>query len=332
MTERSAASTGRDQIAPLTGVRGIAACWVVCFHAFPKLAQPLGLSGDLAVANRGYLAVDLFFILSGFVLTMSARDSFANGWSQATKAFAAGRVMRILPLNAAVLIAVAVMGNYVRELSMAPAQDPIASFAASLLLVQAWWPGHSTDWIFPAWSLSAEWFAYVTFPFLGPIVFATRSRTIALAGGIVSLGVLFGLMLAKHSLSLGSTNGMALPRCITEFYAGAFLFMFVTVRSWPPRPNAIVAATATVSLILAVLVSDTDFLAPALFVVLIYGCYARRPVFESSCFEIDCQYSLAKYHSLSTYFTCRCLTYACGWHATSPVIIRRLCLSSTHRF
>jgi peptidoglycan/LPS O-acetylase OafA/YrhL len=80
------ATTSRAMIHPLTGVRGIAALWVVLHHlvttwviAIPPTAHWLS-----ALADSGYLGVDLFFVLSGFVISYSRFVHFYDGFTEST--------------------------------------------------------------------------------------------------------------------------------------------------------------------------------------------------------------------------------------------------------
>ena len=59
-----------DELLPLTALRGIAAWWVVLFHLRLFLVPYLP-AGAMAVLARGNLAVDLFFLLSGFVIHLN---------------------------------------------------------------------------------------------------------------------------------------------------------------------------------------------------------------------------------------------------------------------
>ena len=75
----------------LDGIRGLAAIFVVFFHLYK--AEPALISGKI---HYGYLAVDLFFVLSGFVLTHTY-------WSQGIakynlKEFLIRRIIRLYPL------------------------------------------------------------------------------------------------------------------------------------------------------------------------------------------------------------------------------------------
>ena len=69
----------KREIRSLTGLRGLAAVLVVAFHYSFNLLQ--GQSDARNPVGPGYLAVDLFFILSGFVMAATYGDSFARAWS-----------------------------------------------------------------------------------------------------------------------------------------------------------------------------------------------------------------------------------------------------------
>ncbi|HEX7322452.1 MAG TPA: acyltransferase family protein, partial [Mycobacterium sp.] len=71
------------EIQSLTGLRIIAAVWVVLFHYRPLLRQAApDLADTLApILNCGAQGVDLFFILSGFVLTWNYLDRMGPSWS-----------------------------------------------------------------------------------------------------------------------------------------------------------------------------------------------------------------------------------------------------------
>src|SRR4030081_1862501 len=64
------------QLTPLTGIRGAAAVWVVAFHAYPLVGSLFGWPERwrVLVVRDGFLAVDLFFVLSGFVLSVAYNE------------------------------------------------------------------------------------------------------------------------------------------------------------------------------------------------------------------------------------------------------------------
>jgi len=84
-------STAEHHILALDGLRGIAVLFVFVFHSLGPLITPNG-----PIAYMGWLGVDLFFVLSGFLITsilLRARDA-----DNYYKVFYARRALRILPL------------------------------------------------------------------------------------------------------------------------------------------------------------------------------------------------------------------------------------------
>ena len=93
----------RPQVIPaLTSVRGIAAWWVVLYH-FRENLPSRSPEWLLALTAHGYLAVDLFFILSGFVLALNYAESFRGSLAGATN-FYQLRFARIYPLHFVMLM------------------------------------------------------------------------------------------------------------------------------------------------------------------------------------------------------------------------------------
>src|ERR1700733_1728230 len=78
-------------ISGLTGLRGIGAAWVVLFHLKDGSATP--------VLDDGYMGVDLFYILSGFVLSHVYAKQFYCGEHHRYVNFLKARMARIYPLH-----------------------------------------------------------------------------------------------------------------------------------------------------------------------------------------------------------------------------------------
>ena len=97
--DRPRAGGRRDDIRSLTGLRGVAAWWVVLYH-FNELL-PVSVHGwPTALLGRGYLAVDLFFILSGFIIAYNYLDGFSAFDPRKYLHFLGVRIARIYPLHA----------------------------------------------------------------------------------------------------------------------------------------------------------------------------------------------------------------------------------------
>src|SRR4051794_13788734 len=103
-SDRSESGTplaARGEIRALTGLRIIAAMWVVVIHFQADMPPSVGgaLGPVWPVAMSGWLGVDLFFLLSGFVMTVSYLDRLGPRWNtRGVVAFLWARLIRIWPL------------------------------------------------------------------------------------------------------------------------------------------------------------------------------------------------------------------------------------------
>jgi len=96
--------SGPEHLASLTPLRGIAALWVVLFHYcwhFPAVHA----DRYTGAVYKGYLAVDLFFMLSGFVISHVYHGAFAlRVTGRRYRDFLKARIARIYPLHLTVLL------------------------------------------------------------------------------------------------------------------------------------------------------------------------------------------------------------------------------------
>jgi peptidoglycan/LPS O-acetylase OafA/YrhL len=217
------------EIRALTGLRGVAATYVMVFHYFPGLQMTGPVSAFLA---HGYLMVDLFFVLSGYVMAMTYASDFSSAWTASTYFhFLGRRVARIYPLCLALTI-VAFLLATAGFLKIPDSAPPYAMLATNVAMVQAWGLTECLDG--PTWSLSAEWAAYLLFP---AILWATLSHSAARAWAtsaiaaavIIALCAVpqpFGRQLTPLSLLDLHNHVMALPviRCLAEFSLGVLAF------------------------------------------------------------------------------------------------------------
>ena len=142
-------------IPSLTGIRGVAAVWVLFFHLnalFPRLIH------NSSFITAGYHAVDLFFILSGFILMYVHSQDFIHPTWLKTCEFYAARVTRVYPLNATILFGILIAFSWqTRFITWSRIQQPgsysVAGFYQTLILANRW--GRSLgEWNEPTWSLS----------------------------------------------------------------------------------------------------------------------------------------------------------------------------------
>jgi peptidoglycan/LPS O-acetylase OafA/YrhL len=267
-------------IASLTSIRGIAAWWV----AFHNMRAFLALTPDSlwgAALGRGYLAVDLFFILSGFIIQVNYGRALANPSRKSIRQFLVARVARIYPLH--LFLCLMFLLNPLALWLHADHWTPGIRYdwdfyLLSLLLVQNWGFTHNVGWNVPAWSISAELGAYLLFPlaaFLVARVVRNRIAALVWAGSqLLILAVVF------HAAGLGSTDEriwqFGLIRCVLQFLAGIGIGQLFLSRGAPQgRAQAVVTLMAGGLLGAWLFTGCADYIfIPACFTLLIYALSA----------------------------------------------------------
>lgn len=218
-------STGQaTRFVVLDSWRGLAATMVALFHLFA-----LGPVYDFPLIRHGWLFVDFFFVLSGFVISHSYYSRLNAGGE--VRAFVLQRFGRVYPLHLFML------GLYVLlELSKMAAgavagltfdQPPfsgdrvLATIPSNLLLIQSLGVNHDLSWNRPSWSISVEFAAYLVF---AAVVALSRWPRLWFAG--VLLGSCAVLILFPQPLWLNVTYDLGIFRCLVGFTLGHFIWTF----------------------------------------------------------------------------------------------------------
>jgi peptidoglycan/LPS O-acetylase OafA/YrhL len=240
----------RAEVKPLTGVRGVAAFLVMLYHYATDHTFP---TFHFAVFRKGYLCVDLFFVLSGFVLALSYGGRFNRGFSAGNfGSFLQARVARLYP--AYIAITVLYYAKWVLNMSGTNTKSySLKDFAANAVLVQGW--GLPVRPIIEdSWSVSVECFAYLVFP--GLVVAALgRSRGAALALTAIAAGMLVYIATTGYGvngpLDAYREDNSLLPllRCLAGFSLGLVAFRASQTSSF----HKILASPATPCIVLLLL-------------------------------------------------------------------------------
>ncbi len=201
-------------ITELESIRGLAALLVVVYH-IPKWNSVL----EIGLINRGYLMVDLFFVLSGFVIYTAYAEKISR-WTDLLR-FQFLRFGRLYPVHVVFLSVYVIIeiAKYIAQTYFglqSPNTHPFGqnSFGALLeqvFLVQAIGPtGHTTTFNGPAWSISVEFYTY--------LIFALVALTFRQHKGLVFLC----LTLGAFALLVGKwTYGFEdFLHCIAGFFLG----------------------------------------------------------------------------------------------------------------
>lgn len=249
-------ATGKDEIGALTGVRGVAAVIVIAYHTYPARDFPLGLSHLVA---RGYLAVDVFFVLSGFVMALNYGTMFRERVRlPAVVTFLLRRVARLYPLyitffalrllySLCVYKSVQVDNAWFALNLPSPLRDVIAN----IFMVQSW--GVAKAATTPTWSISTEWGAYFFFPFVVSVILFRRSLyawlALAVAAGLVLLAsLLTSVDGMHHNGALDAYDGrtlIPLLRCLGGFALGLLTYRLYR---WEPARRFAAAGLGWASL------------------------------------------------------------------------------------
>jgi peptidoglycan/LPS O-acetylase OafA/YrhL len=258
----------RPEIRALTGLRFLAALQVLVFHAlftFSRWSLRMPRGTLKTFLGSGYVGVNFFFVLSGFVLAYAYAGADAANATMTTSAarFWRSRFARIYPLHLlGLLLALAffvIVSHANHAATPLIVTEGAKQFALSALLVQAWVPAHVLDLNGPSWSLSVEAFFYATFPLLLRLFGRLR------AGGLVAVATLaWAAAVTPPLLHPGPASVLArttdldlvllynpivrLPEFILGVATG-LLFMR-SAGGWKSAP---VVATATLLLLLALL-------------------------------------------------------------------------------
>lgn len=230
----------------LDGMRGLAAI-IVIFHHF-------GLQRNPSLAGAGYLAVDFFFALSGFVIALAYQDRLAQGLS--TRRFMAQRVLRLYPLFLAgiALGLVKAIGQIVTHDGTAlPVPELLLSLFTSLLMLPT--PGAHLVSTFPlntpGWSLFFEMVASLAF---GSVLFRWRTASLALAAAFAALLLLPGILSHDGRVAgLGTSwpdfvHGF--PRVFFSFLTGVLIFRLSRGVRRTINGDVLIAIVALIALLL----------------------------------------------------------------------------------
>lgn len=181
----------------LTGLRYILACWIAYFHV-GLMFDDSGF-GALPLLELGMTRVDVFFVLSGFVLTHVY-------WARTEGAFKFGdfmiaRVARLYPLfllSLALIVAYLAAGAVIGQ-GVEPGRYSLRDLGANLLMLQSFGVTEGSDWNFPAWAISAEFAGYLAFPAFLVLATALRSRPLVFLA--LALLALTGVELGHQALT-----------------------------------------------------------------------------------------------------------------------------------
>ncbi len=234
---RGELTSHRPNIRSLTGIRLFAAFYVVFFHSrLPSALAAIGWRSGAFFISNGYLAVQLFFMLSGFILAYTYAGQVEQRHEK--RRFWEARVARVWPLYFVSLLFSSIAFHKV---------PPLPYAVATLVMVQAWNPlnsGMAGSWNFVCWTLSTEALFYLTFPFL--------QRLIEKLSVVWQMAILLSVLAIAIRFDTGSLNFVemhgikAIPLALThlpEFIAGVCLGNLYLRRAWRAAKRPLYGST-----------------------------------------------------------------------------------------
>ena len=241
----------------IQGLRALAVLFVVFYHArFPFF-------------SGGYVGVDVFFVISGYLISGLLLREMERTGSIALLNFYARRIRRLLPAASVMLLATMVMARLwlspLEQVELAPSVFFSAVYASNL-----WFASRATDYLagdvhdnllLHTWSLSVEEQFYLVWPAL--ILLAARIRVARQLRTrvLVAMAVLFGVSLGIGLWVTKVSQPWAFfgsPMRAWEFAAGGLAFMLTRrVARWPDGiRNGLVALGFAVTVCAVLLFDD----------------------------------------------------------------------------
>lgn len=250
------------QIHSLTPMRGIAAIWVMLFHIdvslFYRDFGALLPRDQTGIFSKGYLWVDFFFLLSGFVIAhVYSQQLTAKPRASAIKHYLWARFARIYPLHLFTLLILVVFTSIAAKLFPAIVDGSWTTYFAwsalpsNLLLTQSMNQHVYLSWNMVSWSIAAEWWTYVlSIPCI--MFMVGRTIKIVVVYALIAFALLATLVYLLPDKNLDITFNYGFFRCLFEFNIGLAiyqLFLQDKMRTWLAKDWAAILLLVAIAVI-----------------------------------------------------------------------------------
>lgn len=285
----------------LTPLRGIAALLVAVFHFEMAVARFVPAKRTMFF-EKCYLMVDLFFIMSGFIILHVYKDDFVIRIGTSFRKYIVARFARIYPLHffAMLLLVIGVIlfspaGTYPNAI-----ENP-AAIPTGFLLLHSYYIHNLYTWNIPSWSISAEWAAYLLFPFLA--LFLNKKKLLAIVLfviGVILAYVAILYFLPRKNLfnplipvphNLNTTYDFGFLRGIAGFTTGMVIY---TLYQWASLNEKFqkdgLALITMILLILALHFAINDAFCIILFAALVFSFALNNSYLHVCCNNRILQY------------------------------------------
>ncbi|MET4260533.1 peptidoglycan/LPS O-acetylase OafA/YrhL [Bradyrhizobium sp. S3.12.5] len=231
----------KAHVLTLDSIRGIAAVTVVIHHvilmptflaAFPNRAWI-----DCAFFRSGGFLVDLFFVLSGMVMSLSYVQSDFGHFS--LRDFMVRRFARVYPLHVVMLFVTLlfrlvriglVMAGIIVAVPTVFEVNNAYSFFLNVFLLHSLGFVHYLNWNAPSWSISVEFYTYLVFGVV--VLIAQRLGSLGwlyVSALLLAAASWFTLAVILDKRDLGAQYDFGLLRCFTSFFLGVLAVKIVSL-------------------------------------------------------------------------------------------------------
>ncbi len=252
-----------DYRADIDGLRGVAVLSVLLFHA------NLGVPG-------GYVGVDVFFVISGYLITSWILKTVANG-TFTFREFWARRIRRILPASLAMNLSVLVVGYLLmfpkdfKELGESEIANHLFASNVYFWRTSGYFAGPAElKPLLHTWSLAIEEQYYLLFP---PVLVALLKQSRQFAFGCLAFAALVSLLACGYfTQTMPSASFYLLPTRAWELLAGSLLAFSSSPVTQQALKRECISLLSLVTIVLCVFVFDASFSFPGFWAAIPVGC------------------------------------------------------------
>jgi len=254
--------------------------------------------------SAGFLALDFFFVLSGFIIAYNYADRLKQPTWRAYKKYVYMRFARVYPVHAVTLlffglgfIAAARFGV---EVNNKPDGGAFGLFLNVVMLQGI--PGGQFAWNIVSWTLTYEWLAYLAFPLLAMLLARINTVRGFVVMSVVAMTVTgVGLtVMALTGVDLEESHAPGLFRIIGGFVSGVALYGLYRMRAGVKRRWDLITGVCLVAMVAAIYACVAADLSVSLVlpvvVLAVYGmAQARGPVKKFLAHRITVYFGVTTY-------------------------------------
>ena len=291
-----------EYLSSLTALRGIAALLVAVFHFEMAVARFVPAEQTMFF-EKCYLMVDLFFIMSGFIMMHVYSTHFKNNiQTKSLKNFLVARFARVYPLHLFSLLLLVLIVRWITNWGNPPIifEQP-ADILPNIFLLQSFGFTKIYSWNIPSWSISAEWAAYLLFPVIALSI--NKKKTISVVILVILIiaayYAIMYLLPRKNPINpaipvphnLNTTFDYGYIRGIAGFTTGVLVYMAYSLRTVRKALSYdLVSLVIITAIIISMHFSLNDGITVSLFAVLVLSFTANNGRIARFCNQKTLQF------------------------------------------